>query len=152
MSAMTPPRAQRPVRQAGVAIVEFALVLPLLLVLTFVVTEYSRAMYQYNTLTKSVRDAARYLSTYNPGSQVTQARNLVIYGNPAGTGTPLALGLTSTNVPNPTWQLAGASPVINTVTVRVSNYTFTPIFASVFGLNFGAITFADITATMRCPL
>ena len=44
-------------KQNGAALVEYALVLPLLLLVTFVVTEYSRALYQYNILTKSVRDA-----------------------------------------------------------------------------------------------
>jgi hypothetical protein len=139
-------------RQRGVALVEFALVLPLLLLMTFIVTEYSRALYQYNTLTKSLRDAARYLSIQLPGTQVTQAKNLVVYGNPAGTGTPLAIGLTTSQVPDPVWQLSGAAPVINTVTVRITGYTFTPIFAQVFGVNFGSITYADITATMRAPL
>jgi Flp pilus assembly protein TadG len=139
-------------RQSGVALVEFALVLPLLLLMTFVVTEYSRALYQYNTLTKSVRDAARYLSIQNPGTQITQAKNLVVYGNPAGTGSPLALGLTTSQVPDPSWQLAGTSPVINTVTIRITGYTFTPLFTTVFGVNFGSITYADITATMRAPL
>jgi len=139
-------------KQHGVALVEFALVLPLLLLLTFIVIEYSRALYQYNTLAKSVRDAARYLSIQNPGTQITQARNLVVYGNPAGTGSPLALGLTTSQVPDPVWQVAGTSPVINTVTVRITGYTFTPIFASAFGLNFGAVNYADISATMRAPL
>ena len=50
-------------RQKGVAIVEFALILPFLLLLTFITTEFGRAIWEYNTLTKSVRDAARYLST-----------------------------------------------------------------------------------------
>jgi Flp pilus assembly protein TadG len=139
-------------RQSGVALVEFALVLPLLLLMTFVVTEYSRALYQYNTLTKSVRDAARYLSMQDPGTRIAQAKNLVVYGNPAGTGSALAIGLTTSKVPDPVWQLAGTSPVINTVTVRITGYTFTPLFATVFGVNFGTITYADITATMRAPL
>ena len=131
---------------------EFALVLPLLLLLTFIVTEYGRAIYQYNTLAKSVRDAARYLSIQSPGTKITEAKNLVIYGNPAGTGTPLAIGLTTTHVPDPVWNPpAGASPVINTVTVTITNYTFTPLIASAFGLNFGNITYADISATMRSP-
>jgi len=139
-------------QQAGVALVEFALVLPLLLLLTFIVTEYGRAIYQYNTLAKSVRDAARYLSIQSPGTKITEAKNLVIYGNPAGTGTPLAIGLTTTHVPDPVWNPpAGASPVINTVTVTITNYTFTPLIASAFGLNFGNITYADISATMRSP-
>jgi hypothetical protein len=139
-------------RERGVALVEFALVLPLLLLVTFVVTEYSRALYQYNTLTKSVRDAARYLSTENPGTHIAQAKNLVVYGNPAGSGTPLAIGLTTSRVPDPIWVIRGSAPVINTVTIRITGYTFTPMFAQAFGVNFGNITYADISATMRAPL
>ncbi|MDB5808460.1 MAG: TadZ/CpaE-like protein [Betaproteobacteria bacterium] len=139
-------------KQNGVALVEFALVLPFLLLMTFIVVEYSRALYQYNTLTKSVRDAARYLSVQSPGSNISQAKNLVVYGNPAGTGTPLTLGLTTAQVPNPVWTFAGAGPVINTVTVTITGYRFVPIFASAFGVNFGNITYNNISATMRAPL
>jgi hypothetical protein len=138
-------------RQRGVALVEFALVLPLMLLMSFIVIEYSRALYQYNTLTKSVRDAARFLSVQSPGSGIAQAKNLVVYGNPGGTGSPLAIGLTVSKVPNPVWQFAGTTPVINTVTIRITGYTFTPMFARAFGVNFGTITYGDITATMRAP-
>ena len=138
--------------QRGVALVEFALILPLLLLMSFIVIDYSRALYQYNTLTKSVRDAARFLSMQSPGSGGAQAKNLVVYGNPAGTGSPLVIGLNTSLVRDPVWQLAGTSPVINTVTIRISGYTFTPMIARVFGVNFGAITYGDITATMRAPL
>jgi hypothetical protein len=31
------------------------------------------------------------------------------------------------------------------VTVKITGYTFRPLFGSVFGLNFGNITYADIT-------
>jgi hypothetical protein len=145
--------------QSGVAIVEFALILPLLLVLTFITTEYSRALYQYNTLTKSVRDASRYLSTQNPGTGIAGAKNLVVYGSLVNTGSPLTLGLALDQVPDPTWTPAGASPVINTVTVKISGcassappcYRFVPLFSSVFGLTFGTVNFADISATMRSP-
>lgn len=152
-------------KQTGVALVEFALVLPLLLILTFIVTEYGRALYQYNTLTKSVRDATRYLSTQQPWTSAdagtttniavkTRARNLVVYGNPAGTGSPLVIGLTAAEVPltEPIWQLQGATPQINTVTIKITGYTFTPLIANVFGLPFGNIPFADISATMRGAL
>jgi hypothetical protein len=138
-------------RQRGVAIVEFALILPLLLLLTMTVTEFGRALYQYDILAKSVRDAARYLSVQTPGTHTTEARNLVVYGNTAGTGTPLALGLTLANVPVPTWQAAGTGPFINTVTVRISGYTFRSLFASVFGITFGNLAYNDIAATMRSP-
>ena len=138
--------------QKGVAIVEFALILPFLLLLTFITTEFGRAIWEYNTLAKSVRDGARYLSTQPPGTKITEARNLMVYGNMAGSGTPLAIGLTTSNVPAPTWQLAGTAPVINTVTVRISGYTFNSMFTSVLGIPFGALTFPDITATMRSYL
>jgi len=139
-------------RQNGAALIELALVLPLLLVITALATEFGRALYQYNTLTKSVRDAARYLSMRAPGTDIAQARNLVVYGNTAGTGAPLVPGLSLANVPTPTWASAGTFPTINTVTVSVTGYTFTSMYASVFGVNFGNIPYSTIRATMRSPL
>ena len=139
-------------RQNGTALVEFVLILPLMLVLTFITIEFGRAMYQYNTLTKSVRDAVRYASVRTPNTQVTEVRNLVVYGNPAGTGSPLALGLTLANVPSPIWQTTGSNPVIGTVTVQITRYTFNSLFPSAFGLPFGNILFSTISATMRSPL
>ncbi len=136
-------------RQNGVALVEFALILPLLLLLTLITVEFGRAIWEYNTLTKSVRDAARYLSLQTPGTKIPEARNLLVYGNTAGTGTPLAIGLKPSQVPDPIWQTAGTNPVINTVTVRIQGYTFNSLFPSVFGIPFGAIRFSDVTATMR---
>src|SRR6476620_2510251 len=133
--------------QRGVALVEFALILPFLLLLSLTAVELSRAIWQYNALTKSVRDAARYLSLQTPGTKIAQAKNLAVYGNLAGTGTPLAQGLTVSNVPDPVWQTAGTAPVINTVTVRINGYTFRSMFGNrVFGMNFGPFTYTDITA------
>ena len=146
-------------KQKGVALVELALILPLLLVLTFITTEFGRAMFEYNAITKSTRDAVRYLTFQTPGTRITEARNLIVYGNPGGTGNPLVRGLTLANVPAATcctWQLTGTNPVINTVTVRVTNYTYHSLFASVFGVAFGNangdITFSTITATMRAAI
>ena len=151
-------------RQKGVAIVEFALILPFLLLLSFFTIEFGRAIWEYNTLTKSVRDGARYLSTQQQGNAaaITTARNLMVYGSYTNTGTPLAIGLDPVKcpscVPDPTWQpvtttaVNGSSFLINTVTVRISGYQFNSMFTSVFGLPFGAITFSDITATMRSNL
>lgn len=143
-------------RQQGAALVELALILPLLLLLTFITTEFGRAMFEYNAVTKSTRDAVRYLSIQTPGAQITEARNLLVYGNLSGTGAPLARGLSLANVPAAsccTWQLTGTNPVINTVTVSVTNYTYRSLFSNVFGLAFGNangnITFSTITATMR---
>jgi len=149
--------------QKGVAIVEFALILPWLLLLSIITIEFGRAIWEYNALTKSVRDAARYLSLKTPGAHIAEARNLMIYGKLSATDlsateSPLAIGLTAANVPDPTWQTAGTDPVINTVTVRIHNYEFKSMFSSVFGFSFGTlgtIRYAkdnDITATMRAHL
>lgn len=91
MSACPPSRLQ-----SGIAAVELALLLPIVAFMMFLVAECGRALYQYNTLTKSVRDAAQYLARYGmvvgtgvldpTGAQEKAARNLVIYGTPvAGT-------------------------------------------------------------------
>jgi hypothetical protein len=155
--------------QNGAALVEFALVLPLLLILTFITTEFGRALYQYNILTKSVRDASRYLSTQQPWTAAdaniaanvevkNQVKKLVIYGTPEGSGTPLVFGLTTANIPlaEPVWALKGSAPVINTATIKITGYKFKPLTSSAFGLNFGDangyIPYGDITATMRGAL
>lgn len=137
--------------QKGAAVTEFALVLPLLLILTFITTEFGRALYEYNTLTKSVRDAARYLSVRSPQTNITEAKNLVIYGNTAGYGNPLVAGITVSNVPDPVWSSSGSFPVVNTVTVSVTNYGFRSIVPGAFSIGFGNLTFSPIRATMRSP-
>lgn len=145
-------------QERGAALIELALIMPLLLLLTFITTEFGRAMYEYNSVVKATRDAVRYLSVQTPGTHITEARNLMVYGNTAGTGTPLARGLSLTNVPAGsccTWQTVGANPIINTVTVRITSYTFHSLFPSVMGVVFadanGDIVFSEITATMRAP-
>ena len=145
-------------RQSGVAIVEFALILPLLLLLTMITTEFGRAIYQYNTIVKSLRGAARYLSVQTPSTvltpntvAITEARNLVVFGNVSGTGSAMVPGLTVGNVATPTWQTAGSDPLINTVTITVTGYTFHPLVTGVFGTTFGNISYPDISATMRSP-
>lgn len=135
--------------QRGAAILELALVIPMLMMLMVIATDLGRAVMQYNTLAKSARDAARYLTFQLPGTKITEARNLLVYGNTTGSGEPLVPGLATSHVPTPTWQPGGSLPVITTVTVQVSGFTFTPMFASVFGLSFGTIPFSDIVVTMR---
>lgn len=140
-------------KSRGVALVEFALVLPFLLILLFITAEFGRALYQYNVLTKSVRDAVRFLSMDSaPGQNLDAARNIVVFGNPAGSGQPLAPGLSLTNVPAPIWQLTSSNPSFQTVTVRITGYRFSSAVAGAFGLPFANFTYSDISATMRAAL
>lgn len=86
-------------RQRGVAAVEFAFLLTFILVpVAFGITEFGRALYQYNTLDKATRDAARYLSTQAAGTGIGIAQCLAVYGTQDCSGQPLAPGLTVANV------------------------------------------------------
>jgi Flp pilus assembly protein TadG len=102
--AQTSPRAHR-----GVAAVEFAVALPLLLFLMMATAELGRFMSQYDTLTKAVRDGARYLAgnaLANSTSGVVNVtaalqaatKNLVATGNVNGSGSALLPGLAAGNV------------------------------------------------------
>jgi Flp pilus assembly protein TadG len=149
--------------QSGVALVEFALVLPVLLVLTVATTEIGRALYEFNTVAKAVRNAARYMSMQDPAdaAAVPIAQNLVVFGRPSAddSAAPIAPGLSMSNVPttNITWSTTGTNPSINFVTVAVTNYTFTPMISNIFGLQIGGddgagIVFPRISASMRGQL
>jgi Flp pilus assembly protein TadG len=99
-----------PRKGRGLATVEFAICAPVLFFLMFATAEIGRLSFQYNTLLKSVRDGARFavIGAAVAGGTTrivsittqmsTQARNLVVNGNTAGTGTPLLPGLTAENV------------------------------------------------------
>ena len=138
-------------QQQGAALIELALSIPFMIMLSMIVIEFGRALYEYNTVTKSVRDAARYLSTNTPNTLCPDAQNLVVYGTTTAGSQPLAPGL-KTSAVSCSWQTTGALPLINTVTVTVTGYHFTSPISSVFGLQLftnGGINFGNITATMR---
>lgn len=79
------------IKQKGSATVEFAMMVPILLLLLFMVTELGAMFYRLNALTKSVQVASRYLSDVSLNKTVTlptaNIKNLVCYGNTSGTGT-----------------------------------------------------------------
>lgn len=139
-------------RARGLAMIELAIVLPVLLLLIMATAEMGRAFWQYNTLTKSVRDAARHASAGGlfgstgvvvvTTSLRTQVQNLVVYGNTAGTGAPLLDGLSTSGV-------TVESPGEGDVLVR-SRYSYQPIFG--YLPNFrggGTSTLYDFEAVVR---
>lgn len=69
-----------PYSQRGTATIELAILAVPLLMLAIGVAEYGRAIYQYNTLVKSVRNAARFLTAASPGHSHMEAKNLVVCG------------------------------------------------------------------------
>jgi Flp pilus assembly protein TadG len=143
-------------RNRGVAIVEMVVVLPLLLLMLFVTAEIGRAFMQYNTLTKAVRDSARFVAEnamlgqtqtiYIDATLRTQAQNLVVYGSVNGASlTPLLPGLNIANV-----QVAPATTDDISVTATYDYQPMSPILNR-FGLgtNSSAAYTFRAQATMR---
>lgn len=96
--------------QNGAALVELAMLLPVMLMLAFGIAELGRALYQHTTLGKATDLGARYMSrawdavtddcAEGPAwpASVAVAQNLVVFGNEVGTGEPLLPGLAGADV------------------------------------------------------
>jgi len=115
------------------------MVLPLLLLVVFGITEFGRAYYQYNTLSKAIRNGARYMSSHTYSStNITNAQNMVVYGQTAGSGSPVLPGLSTAMIG--VTPIGGTGPYdeINppqSITVSVNNYPFNSLVPGVISLN-----------------
>lgn len=118
--------------ERGVQLVELAIVLPVLVLLFAAAAEFGRYFYEYTTLAKGTRVAVRYLLTERTnGDDDACAKNLVVYGNLAGTGNPIVNGLQRSNVNITRQNSAGVlmtGGVPDTVTIQIVNFPHTSIF------------------------
>jgi len=118
----------------GLAIIEMAIILPILILLTLAAGEFGRAFIQYSRLSHRVQSAARFVaenalqgttgvalltSTVN-----TQARNLVVYGTPSVGTTPAVPGLSPDDV------VVTVTPE-GVISVSI-NYAYKPVIGEVF--------------------
>lgn len=93
---------------AGLAVVEMAIVLPILILLTLAAGEFGRAFIQYSRLSHRVQSAARFVAenalqgttgvALLTNDIKTQAENLVVYGTTAPGTTPAVPGLSTIDV------------------------------------------------------
>ena len=122
--------------EQGVQLVEIAIVIPILLMLFAAVGEFGRYFHEYTTLAKAARVGARLMAS-KPVSSPTKdwqaaAKKLVVYGNTAGTGSPVLPGLTVANVDlvfqGGTYSPTTGAGVPTTVTVKIKDYKHDPIF------------------------
>lgn len=130
------PRAS----QRGIATVELALALPLLLLMLAVMVEFGQVFRTYMTLNKAVESGAQYLAREGlngagwvelTAHKVQLTRNLVVYGNTAGQGIPRVAGLQTTAISiDCTYGSSGgrcqAQDGITAVTLS-AGYAYTPI-------------------------
>lgn len=109
-------------RDAGQALVEIALVLPVLLIILLGIFDFGRAVYAYNAVSNSAREAARVA--------IVDQNNTAVVAE----GKRAALGLdpTAVNVtfPAPSCALIGCTA---TVTVDHQWQAITPIIGSLIG-------------------
>ena len=145
------PRCQR-----GLAAVEFIVTAPLMLLLLLGCAEVGRAFIHYATLTYSVRDAVRFVTTHAfngnttgvvqlTNTTITQTRNLAVYGNVAATG----------NARLPHYQTSHVDVVdAGSNNIRVTaTYPYQPMLGAVlpgFGSGSVALNFdMQVAVTMR---
>jgi len=121
-------------KQRGLAAVEIAIATPALLVMLLISAEFTRVFYEFNTLTKSVRDAARWAAddTYTAGvfdlsaETILEAKNIAVYGKINGGGTPLLDGLTVGNITIAQRDL-GTAPAVREHVQVTADYNFQPL-------------------------
>jgi Flp pilus assembly protein TadG len=115
--------------EQGVQLVELAIVIPILLLLFAGVAEFGRYFYEYTTLAKATRVGARYLASKSVNSATNYeaiAKNIVVYGNAAGSGSPILAGLSPSNVT--VTYAGGTSAIPATVTVSITGFQHDPVF------------------------
>jgi Flp pilus assembly protein TadG len=134
--------------QSGLAVVEFAIILPFIVLVALAVTELGRGLYQYNTLTKAVRDGSRYLAdvaydtlgTVDIAPHVTDVQNLVVYGDIDGGSTPLLPGLSTSDVSVTAVAVTLPSGGVTTNHVEVTaDFNFVPLFPALSALGYSMI-------------
>jgi len=120
--------------ERGVQLVEIAIVVPIMLMMFASVGEFGRYFYEYTTLAKAERVGARFMAAKSIDSVSTDwvlaTKKLVVYGNTAGTGTPVLPGLTINNVDvkfaGGTYNAGNGVPT--TVTISIINYKHKSMF------------------------
>jgi Flp pilus assembly protein TadG len=133
--------------EAGTQLAEMAIVLPILLVLFGATAEFGRFFYTYNTLAKSTRAGARFLTASAVASD-DDAKRLVVNGTTDDGSSPILSGLSTGHV-NITRE--GPSGYPQTVTVEISGYQYEPIFdlGKLMGNSFSLSVEVKPSTTMR---
>ena len=153
-------------KQKGAVLIELAIVIPLLLLLTLVPLEISHAISEYKVLVNQVESAARYLSTKTPGLGRAEAICLVRTSSLSCSATPVLAGLALSGATVSVYDAVNAASTqksqktssdtnsvrINLVTVKVTGYQYN---LSIGDFAYGifqlpaTLDFGEISSTMR---
>lgn len=106
-------------QQRGQTLVEFALILPVFLLLAVVIFDFGRAVYYYSAIHNAAREGARYGVVHPDDTDGIKAA-VVNYA--------IGLGITPDDVPNPIVGLSEQVGGNKTYSVKVTvNYCFVPV-------------------------
>ena len=113
--------------ERGIQLVELAIAIPVMLLMFATAAEFGRFFYEYTTLAKASRVGVRYLATATVSpAEDAKAKNIIVYGNAAGTGSPILTGLNASHV---VITREGGVPVLpQTVKVQIIGFKHQPLF------------------------
>ena len=126
----------RPHRSSGLAALELAFLLPVLVAVPATAWEVGRAVRQMERLHHGVRAAVRHLATGDAADAARQdeARRLAVYGRLQGSDTPIVPGLQTSmvNILEPQYTpgmrlVNSAAGPVSLVTVQVQGVRFEPL-------------------------
>lgn len=106
--------------ERGATLVEFAIAITIFLTAMFAVLEFGRALWVHNALTDAARRGARYAALHTT-ADAANVKNVVVYGNEAGSGNPMLNNLSAANVDV---NYNGFGLNAGTVTVSITDYQF----------------------------
>jgi len=141
--------------QRGLVLVEMVLITPLMLLMMLATAEVTRAFVDHNTLTKAARNGVRYVAE-NAFQGTTgivfistqlrdEAKNLVVYGNTLGVGSPVLPGLTPADI---TITDLGGDNIQISVSFTI-NGLLGPVLPGFYGANINLLHNLQASVTMR---
>lgn len=83
--------------ERGSTLVEFSIGVTVFVMAMFAVLEFGRLLWVHNALTDAARRGARY-AVMHSASDVNSVKNIVVYGDAAGSGQPMLENLSTANV------------------------------------------------------
>jgi len=106
--------------ERGSTLIEFAIAITVFVTVMFAVLEFGRALWVHNALSDAARRGARYAVLHSQGS-AEEVKNVVVFGDPAGSGQPMLNNLSTANV-NVVYNNFGLND--GTVSVSITDYQF----------------------------
>ena len=148
-------------RTRGQALVEFALVIPLLLLLIFGIVDAGRLIYAYNTVSNSARNGARVaiVNQSTTGTNTCDTMDPTVYAVGCAISSGIGLGIAPADVSVEYRDATDTAPCVNPMTnppvipmgcvavVEVTGHfqALTPVIGQIIGA-------VDVTSTSKNPV